>query len=77
MKTNKVRMLLAGTAAAVVLAAAGVGTAMSLDSDESRPEPQPSVGEAPVVDAGPNPWAVNDCTVLLDALGEDAHAYGC
>ena len=75
---NKTRMLLAGTAATVVLAAAGVGTAMSLDSDGSRPERRPpAVEEAPFVDAGPNPWAVNDCTVLLDALGEDAHAYGC
>jgi hypothetical protein len=77
MKTTKVRMLLAGTTATVVLAAAGVGTALSLDSDESRPEPQPPVvQEAPVTDAGPNPWAV-DCAMLLDALGEDAHAYGC
>jgi flagellar biosynthesis/type III secretory pathway M-ring protein FliF/YscJ len=31
----------------------------------------------PVTDASPNPWAVNDCAVLLDVLGEDAHAYGC
>jgi hypothetical protein len=77
MKT-KVRMLLAGTAATVVLAAAGVATAISLDSDESRPQPQPPVvEEAPVIDAAPNPWAVNDCAVLLEALGEDAHAYGC
>jgi len=77
MNTNQVRMLLAGTAATVILAAAGIGTAMTLDSDQSRPDPQPSVGEAPVVDAGPNPWALNDCAVLLDVLGEDAHAYGC
>ena len=75
---NKTRMLLTGTAVAVVLAAAGVGTAMSLDSDENRPERQPSVvEEGPVVDATPNPWAANDCAVLLDALGDDAHAYGC
>ena len=77
MNTNQVRMLLAGTAATVILAAAGIGTAMTLDSDQSRPDPQPSVGETPVVDAGPNPWALNDCAVLLDVLGEDAHAYGC
>jgi hypothetical protein len=77
MKT-KVRMLLAGTAVAVVLAAAGVGTAMSLDSDENRPEPQPpDVEEGPVLDATPNPWAANDCAVLLEVFGEEAHAYGC
>jgi hypothetical protein len=77
MKTTKVRRLLAGTAATVVLAAAGVGTAIALDSDESRPEPQPPiVEEGTVSDAGPNPWAV-DCAMLLDVFGEDAHAYGC
>jgi hypothetical protein len=31
----------------------------------------------PVTDADPNPWAANDCAVLLDVFGEDAHAYGC
>ena len=77
MKT-KARMLLTGTAVAVVLAAAGVGTAMSLDSDENRPEPQPPVvEEGPVLDATPNPWAANDCAVLLEVFGEEAHAYGC
>lgn len=77
MKTTKVRRLLAGTAATVVLAAAGVGTAIALDSDESQPEPQPPiVEEGTVTDAGVNPWAV-DCAVLLDVLGEDAHGYGC
>jgi hypothetical protein len=75
---NKTRMLLAGTAATVALAAAGVGTAMSLDSDGNRPERQPSVvEEGPVLDATPNPWAANDCAVLLEVFGEDAHAYGC
>ena len=77
MKTRK-RMFLVGTAAAVVLAAGGIGTAVSLDSDEGRPEPQPPVvEEAPVLDAGPNPWAADSCAVLLDVFGEDAHAYGC
>jgi hypothetical protein len=51
---------------------------MSLDSDENRPEPQPPVvEEGPVLDATPNPWAANDCAVLLEVFGEDAHAYGC
>ena len=77
MKTMKVRRLLAGTTAAVVLVAGGVGTALALDSDESRPERQLPAVEGPVTDAGPNPWAVNSCTVLLDALGEAAHVYGC
>jgi hypothetical protein len=77
MKT-KVRMLLAGTAATVALAGAGVGAALALDSDESRPQPQPPVvEEAPVTDATPNPWTVNDCAVLLDVLGTEAEAYGC
>jgi hypothetical protein len=77
MKTSKVRQLIAGTAVTVVLAVAGVGTALALGSDESRPEPQPPSVDGPVTDAGPNPWAANDCTVLLDVFGEDAHAYGC
>jgi len=77
MKTNKVRVFLVGSAAAVVLTAAGVGTALSLDSGESRRPRSPVVGEGPVVDASPNPWAANDCAALLDALGEDARAYGC
>ena len=77
MKT-KVRMLLAGTAAVIVLAAAGVGTAMSLDSGDTRPEREtPVVEEGSVVDATPNPWAANDCAVLLEVFGEAAHAYGC
>lgn len=31
----------------------------------------------PVTDANPNPWAVNDCAVLLDVFGEPAQHYGC
>jgi len=77
MKT-KTRMLLAGTTATVVLAVAGVGTAVTLDSDDSRPDRRPAVvEEAPVVDAGPNAWAANDCTLLREVYGESAAAYGC
>ena len=77
MKTSKVRQLVAGTAVTVVLAAAGIGTALALDSEESGPKPQPPVVDGPVTDAAPNPYAANDCAVLLDVFGEGAQAYGC
>jgi hypothetical protein len=77
MKTSKVRQLMAGTAVTVVLAAAGVGAALALDTNESQPDPRPPVVDGTVTDAGPNPWAANDCAVLLDVFGEGAQAYGC
>ena len=64
--------------ATVAVSVAGVGTAVSLGSDESSDPKAPVVDQQPgVVDAGPNVWAANDCTVLREVYGEAAQAYGC
>jgi hypothetical protein len=70
---NRVRRLLMAGAATAVLTGAAVGSVAVLDSGASEPEVELE-REAPTTgtDAVPNPWAVNDCAVLVEALGENA-----
>lgn len=70
---NRVHRLLMAGAAAAVLTGAAVGSVAVLDSGASKPAVElEREATAPGTDAVPNPWAVNDCAVLVEALGQSA-----
>jgi hypothetical protein len=66
------RLLMAGAVTAV-LAGAAVGSVAVFDSGASEPAVELE-REAPTArtDAVANPWAANDCAVLVEALGQNA-----